>query len=74
MEIDGAEGSVLPKVRRAIDEQILAAKLLFDVAEAVSDVFDADWDRRRWPPVASEMALRTSSPLSLLGLMLVLMA
>ena len=61
------------EVGGAVDEGVLAAELFLDVAEADGYVFELDgvegagrrWLRRwRW---------RISSPLSLLGLMLVLM-
>ena len=42
LEVDGAEGAVHLEVCRAVDEVVLAAELLFDVAEADGDVFELD--------------------------------
>src|SRR5260370_15035343 len=40
LEIDGAEGAVVPEVGRGVDEGVLAAQLLLDVVEAYGDVLD----------------------------------
>ncbi len=41
LEVDGAEGAVLFEVGGAVDEEVLAAELFFDVVEADGYVFDA---------------------------------
>ena len=42
LEVDGAEGAVHLEVGRAVDEVVLAAEFLFDVAEADGYVFELD--------------------------------
>ena len=42
LEVDGAEGAVHPEVCGAVDEVVLAAELLFDVAEADGYVLEFD--------------------------------
>ncbi len=41
VQVNGAEGAVLLEVCWAVDEEVLAAELLFDAAKAVGDFFDA---------------------------------
>jgi len=42
LEVDGAEGAVHEEVGGAVDEVVLAAELLFDVAEADGYIFELD--------------------------------
>jgi len=43
LEVDGAEGAIHSEICRPIDEVVLAAELLFNVAEADGYVFELRW-------------------------------